>query len=349
MPHPDLLLAAEHDAAGRYNDAINALACGTRAGDVECTTRLGMRLLTGDRAPPMPAEGLQFLADAWAMGSGEAANRAAAVLALGVLTPPNWNLAREWLVKAAEKDSVPAQQQLLVLCDDPELVVRAKAAANPLWKQLAAAIDLDAWRRSPPLKILSDNPRVGIFPGFLTPGQCDVMMGFAAGRLERALVYNPNSQQNIVDAHRSNTLAKFGTDSIEFLQVLVQARMSAATGIPLPHFEPLTELHYAVGERITNHFDFVDPNITHDYAGEIARNGQRIITFIVYLNDDYDGGETTFDQLGITHKGAKGQGIYFVNALADLQPDKRMIHAGRPTTRGEKWIVTQFIRSRPTR
>ncbi len=44
-----------------------------------------------------------------------------------------------------------------------------------------------------------------------------------------------------------------------------------------------------------------------------------------------------------------GEGIYFVNALPDMQPDLRMLHAGRPTTRGEKWIVTQFIRNRPTR
>ena len=32
-----------------------------------------------------------------------------------------------------------------------------------------------------------------------------------------------------------------------------------------------------------------------------------------------------------------------------LQPDLRMLHAGRPTTRGEKWIITQFVRSRAMR
>jgi hypothetical protein len=108
-------------------------------------------------------------------------------------------------------------------------------------------------------------------------------------------------------------------------------------------------LHYSPGEEIANHFDFVDPQTTPDYAGEIARNGQRIITFLVYLNDDYEGGETDFPTLGITVKGGAGNGLYFVNALADLAPDLRMLHAGRPTTRGEKWLITQFVRSRPTR
>ena len=157
------------------------------------------------------------------------------------------------------------------------------------------------------------------------------------------------SQKDIVVAHRSNTVASFNVNSVELVHALLQARMSAACGVSERMMEGPTVLHYAPGEQIQNHFDFVDPKSTHDYAGEIARNGQRIITFLVYLNDDYDGGETAFPELGLVHKGRRGEALYFVNALADLSPDLRMVHAGRPTTRGEKWIVSQFIRSRPTR
>jgi prolyl 4-hydroxylase len=108
-------------------------------------------------------------------------------------------------------------------------------------------------------------------------------------------------------------------------------------------------LHYSPGQQIHDHYDFVNPSSSPDYQAEIARNGQRMITFIVYLNDDYEGGETDFPKLGLTHKGSRGEGIYFVNALPDMQPDLRTLHAGRPTTRGEKWIITQFVRNRPMR
>ncbi|MEJ0039722.1 MAG: hypothetical protein WDO68_27395 [Gammaproteobacteria bacterium] len=37
-----------------------------------------------------------------------------------------------------------------------------------------------------------------------------------------------------------------------------------------------------------------------------------------------------------------------MNSLPDMQPDLRMLHAGRAPTRGEKWIVSQFVRSRAT-
>jgi prolyl 4-hydroxylase len=207
-----------------------------------------------------------------------------------------------------------------------------------------------SWQRiSPPANVLSDNPRVSTFPGFTTPEVCQVLVSLAAGRLEPARVYDPIGKKDIVYAHRNNSVANFGVDAVELIHALVQERMAAACGMPLRHFEAPTELHYFPGEQISNHYDFVDPKSTDDYAGEIARNGQRLITFILYLNEDYDGGETAFPTLGFSHKGRVGEGIYFVNALPDMQPDLRMLHAGRPTTRGEKWIVTQFIRNRPTR
>jgi hypothetical protein len=106
-----------------------------------------------------------------------------------------------------------------------------------------------------------------------------------------------------------------------------------------------TILRYAVGEQITNHFDFVNlgqPN----YEDLIEQRGERIITFLLYLNDDYDGGETDFPKLELRHRGCRGEGLFFTNALPNGKPDFRMVHAGLPPTQGEKWIVSQFFRNR---
>ena len=45
--------------------------------------------------------------------------------------------------------------------------------------------------------------------------------------------------------------------------------------------------------------------------------------------------------------GQKGEGLFFVNAFPNGEPDRRTVHAGRPPTQGEKWVVSQFMRSRP--
>lgn len=39
-------------------------------------------------------------------------------------------------------------------------------------------------------------------------------------------------------------------------------------------------------------------------------------------------------------------GLFFTNALPNGKPDRRIVHAGMRPTRGEKWIVSQFFRSR---
>lgn len=121
--------------------------------------------------------------------------------------------------------------------------------------------------------------------------------------------------------------------------------MSIACNIPMKQMEGTAILHYKPGEEISEHFDFVDPNLPN-YEQEIRDNGQRIITFLIYLNEEYEGGETAFTELDLSYKGQTGDGIYFVNALPDGSSDLRTKHAGRPTSSGEKWIVSQFIRNR---
>jgi hypothetical protein len=337
------------DAAGNHDAAINELALGTQKNDPHCTRHLGLRLLTGDRAPPLPAEGLRFLGEACDAGLPEAAARAAGILALGVRVAANWPLALAWLCRSAAGGWAPARQQLLALCDDRALATQAAASAQPDWRAVAAAVRLDEWRRASPPDVKNAEPRVCAHPDFIRRELCEVLIALATGRLEPARVYDPVSRDDVVVAHRSNTVASFNLSTVELVHALLQARMSAACGVSERMMEGPTVLHYAPGEQIQNHYDFVDPNTTPDYAGEIARNGQRIITFLVYLNDDYDGGETAFPRFGLVHKGRCGDALYFVNALPDLSPDLRALHAGCPTTRGEKWIVTQFIRSRPAR
>jgi prolyl 4-hydroxylase len=348
-PNAHLSRAAALDAAGKHDEAINELALGTQKKDPQCTRHLGLRLLTGDRAPFLPTEGLQFLGEASDAGVPEAAARAAGVLALGVRGAPNWPLALAWLCRSAAGGWEPARHQLLALCEDRELAANLAASSHPDWLSLGAAVRLDDWRRAPPPDVKHAEPRVCAHPGLIGREVCDVLIALATGRLEPARVYDPVSREDIVVAHRSNTVASFNTSSVELVHALLQARMAAACGVSERMMEGPTVLHYALGEQIQNHFDFVDPQSTNDYRGEIERNGQRIITFLVYLNDDYEGGETAFPKLGFAHKGRRGDALYFVNALPDLSPDLRMLHAGCPTTRGEKWIVTQFVRSRATR
>ena len=113
----------------------------------------------------------------------------------------------------------------------------------------------------------------------------------------------------------------------------------------MPMLEPFAVLHYAPGEEYGEHYDYLDPAIPA-YAAELAQRGQRVATCLMYLNDDYEGGETDFPKLDVSFKGKKGDALIFFSVDASGRPDARTVHAGRTPTRGEKWLLSQFFRNR---
>lgn len=332
------------DAVGDHRAAVDQLAIGARNKDVDALTRLGKRLLVGDRAPALPAQGASFLEEAVQLGGGEAAATLAVIYAVGASKRHGSADALETLTLSAERGWQPAQAQLRVLA--AEWPTGAEPAESD-WRRLRARVDLAAWQSAPRAATLSADPVVRVVSDLLHAGVCGWLIEKARGRLTRALVYEALSKRTTVSETRNNTAATFGLLDTDVVSVFAQARMAACAGIPFRHLEPMSVLHYAEGEEITEHFDFVDPDVP-DYDRQIAAQGQRVVTFLAYLNDDYGGGETEFLELGLRHKSRRGDGLYFVNARADGSADTRTLHAGRAPTNGEKWIVSQFMRNRPT-
>jgi hypothetical protein len=335
-------LAAEHEAAGRYEDAVDALARAAQGGDVEATTELGKHLILGDLGPHLPQDGTRLLVDAVAAGSVEGALRLATLAALGTYVKQSWSRALGLLLFAAEKGSPAARGQLQLFARR-----RPTDGESPAeeWRRLAESIDFATWIAPARSVSLHGDPAVRSFPEFTEDEVCSWLIERAKGKLRRALVYDAAHGRDIADHMRTNTAAGFDLMSADLVQVALQYRMAVSVGLPIDNMEGPTVLHYEVGEQITNHYDFLNPG-SPNYQDEISRRGERIITFLVYLNDDYGGGETEFPKLGISHKGKRCEGLLFVNALPSGPPDLRMVHAGTPPTNGEKWIVSQFIRNR---
>ena len=82
------------------------------------------------------------------------------------------------------------------------------------------------------------------------------------------------------------------------------------------------------------------------YAKDVASHGQRVVTFLIYLNEGFEGGEMASPELGRAYKGRKGDAVFFWNVTPDGAADKRTLHAGTPPTQGEKWLFSQWIRFR---
>lgn len=84
-----------------------------------------------------------------------------------------------------------------------------------------------------------------------------------------------------------------------------------------------------------------------DWAGGLRLLAERILTMIVWLSEDYEGGETLFMTTGARLRGRTGDALLFRNALPDGSRDPASGHAGLPVTAGEKFIASRWIRARP--
>ena len=335
-------LAARLDDQGRHEDAINWLSLAAQSGDAGALTILGMRLLVGRDAPFMPRDGAGLLSDAAARGSADAAAMISVLAGGGFYGPQSWTVALDFLQRSADLGGASARTQLGLLAGD-----RAPAPSAPgAWRRLRQGIDVAAWTSAPQAVTLHAAPRVLAVQGLVPPAVCDWVIRQARPRLERALVQDPETGHTIMGQTRTNQVANFDLTATTLLNLFVQARIAAAAGVAMEMMEAFAVLHYAVGEEASEHHDYLDPDLA-GYAAVIAQHGQRIATCLLYLNDGYDGGATAFPELGIEHRGQTGDALIFFSTDPAGTPDPRSLHAGRPPTSGEKWVLSQFVRNRP--
>src|SRR5579872_6518279 len=189
---PEVLRAEQLDLAGRHSDAIDSLVAGVRRNDVEATTRLGKRLLVGDRAPHLPREGLRFLREARDRGSAEAPAVIAVCLGVGLEALPDLDAARDSLLCAAIRGWPAAQAQLRLLARVNHPLPRV---ADSDWRSLAQRMNLTMWQSAPHSADLHTDPLVRAHSQFADPAVCRWLIDRARGRLARAEVYDAVSRQ----------------------------------------------------------------------------------------------------------------------------------------------------------
>ena len=297
-------------------------------------------LLENPNAPAAVAEVTMLLEQAAERGHPEATSLLATLEATGAGRPQNWPRAFDLLQLAAQRGSEHARAQLRLLNgSDP---------ANDFggdWPELRRSIDIERLVTAPERVSLSDNPRIRAVRGFATPAECAWLIARARHKLGPAMVWDEASGAGRLDPSRSNSAIELRVTDMDVVTEAIRARISRSVKLPVPIFEPPQVMQYAVGQEFRPHHDFLDPN-QPGTAADLARRGQRIATFLIYLNEDFEGGETEFPKAGISHRGSTGDALFFANITPAGAPDPLTLHAGTPPTKGEKWIFSQWIRDR---
>lgn len=311
---------------------FQALVRAKYAGNPQAMTELGARLLVGREAPQAPVDGAALIAEAAQLGDPGAWRYVAVLAATGIGRAQSWPDALEAIDHAAELADTEAARQLELL--------RGMG--------VAAASDMIAWLAAPGAHTLRDEPRFVSYPGFLTPATCAHLIERSARKLVPARVNDARGGGLKLDPMRTNTGAVFSLIETDLVIQLIRARISAIAGVTADALEPPEVLHYSVGETYKQHVDFFHPALPN-FAHEMREKGQRVKTCLVYLNDDFDGGETEFPRIGVKFRGRAGEALLFENVTANGTGDMNTVHTGLPPVRGEKWLLSQWIRSKAQR
>ena len=251
-----------------------------------------------------------------AAGSHEGAIAYRAFLANGTGGPADWRQAIELLEQAAATD--PSARRELTLIQSMRL---SEDGSPP-----------DAFEP----RRLSDSPEAWEFPGIFTTAECDYLIEVSKPKLGPSVVVDPATGQLVSNPVRTSDATGFPLiEESPAIHALCR-RLAAASETHVKQGEPLQVLRYSGGQEYRPHFDAID-----------GADNQRILTFLVYLNEDYAGGETRFEANGLEYKGRKGDGLLFRNADTAGKADPRSRHAGLPVTEGEKFLASRWIRERP--
>jgi len=252
--------------------------------------------------------------------AGESFRKQAVRAAYGWGREKNWKEALDLIAKAADANEPEAERE-------HSLVTQA-----PITDLLQA----------PEADLLTDAAQIGACPGYAPPGFSEWFIDRAKDRLAPSGIYKAEGG----DAVRTARDFAFGARARDLVLAIIQERAAHLTRVPVHFHEPPNVISYDVGQEFSLHSDFLDPRAP-EFRAEIERSGQRTATIVTYLNDDFEGAETWFPEVGVKYRGAAGDAIVFSNVLADGQPDYSTIHAGLPPTRGRKWVLSQWIRNRP--
>lgn len=103
-------------------------------------------------------------------------------------------------------------------------------------------------------------------------------------------------------------------------------------------------LKYEKHQYATKHIDALTPLEIKQYCYE----KQHKYTFILYLNDDYEGGELHFDKLHFTLKPKSGDAFIWKNILDEKSgnyyiPNELSSHRSLPIKNGTKYCLVTFF------
>ncbi|MEW9799582.1 prolyl hydroxylase family protein [Alteromonas sp. CYL-A6] len=189
---------------------------------------------------------------------------------------------------------------------------------------------------------LCDTSRLQLYAidGFLSTDECEGIMALSRQKLKPSEVAGAQSADGI----RTSTTCDLAFLSDQRVAALEQ-KIVDTLGLGVGENEVIQAQHYAPGQFYKAHYDFFPPG-TDQFKADCIRRGQRTWTCMIYLNDNFADGHTTFTRMKLSVKPKQGTALIWNNLLATGEPNLNSIHFAEPVSDGSKMVVTKWFRDK---
>ena len=300
--------------AGRLDDAVALLRRIGDEGEPEALVLLGDFHWQGGPVAQDPKQARDFYRRASDAGHSRAAVVYTNLLASGVSGEVDWPAALARLRREAVDDAARARALRLIEA------MNLRPDGEP--------------QSAPAGQTISDSPSVTRFENLFTPDECDFLLQLAEPGYHASKIVDSRGRE-APDPLRSSDGAPLHWMIEDPAVNALNRRLAAVSGAAYDQAEAMLILRYRPGQEYRRHFDAL-PGLEN----------QRILTALVYLNEDYGGGETEFPRASLKVKGQRGDAIVFRNTGPDGRADPMSEHAGLPVVDGVKYLASRWIRER---
>jgi prolyl 4-hydroxylase len=168
-----------------------------------------------------------------------------------------------------------------------------------------------------------------VIKNFISHEDCDFLMKFEPEKFKESGILQQNNDTLNSNIRKSRQKVHNHESHEIIMNVLNKCSKIAKKSISF--FERIHIVHYKPG-------GFFKPHKDGDEAGH-----NRIYSFLIYLNDDYEGGETNFPLLNKSYKLDKGDALFFHNFNTNFSNTNLSTHEGCIVKNGEKWVANVWI------
>ncbi len=174
----------------------------------------------------------------------------------------------------------------------------------------------------------------------------DDIKRFSLPHLRPITVYGHQGKGSVESGIRNNMHYPTPIPNDNLAMACVERVIAKFAGVKLAFAEPIVVLRYEPGQFYHWHYDAIH-TYTAEIEAELERFGQRSKTAILYLNDDFEGGETEFKAPYIQVKPETAAILVFDNTDQTGKPIPSSLHRGCEVISGQKWVCTQWFRDKP--